>query len=256
MGEVYRARDTRLDRIVAIKVLPAHFAADADRRERFEREARAIAALNHPHICTSARRRPPGRRRLPGDGVLEGETLAARLGARAAAARRGADVAGIEIADALDEAHRQGIIHRDLKPGNIMLTKTGVKLLDFGLAKLKRRRDHRRSLRLHRGPQRADGGRRHPRHLNTWRPSSWRARRLDARTDIFAFGAVLYEMATGRRAFEGRRRPASWPDPESEPAPMSTLQPMTPAGARSRDPKCLAKDPDRGGRRRATCATS
>ena len=136
MGEVYRARDTRLDRTVAIKVLPEHVAADPDLKQRFEREARAVGALNHPHICTL---HDIGSQ----DGIdflvmeyLEGDTLAQRLEKGALPLDQALTVA-IEIADALDKAHRQGITHRDLKPGNSMLTKAGAKLLDFGLAKLK-----------------------------------------------------------------------------------------------------------------------
>ena len=136
MGEVYQARDTRLDRTVAIKVLPAHVASDPDLKQRFEREAKTISSLNHPHICTLY---DIGEQ----DGVdflvmeyLEGDTLAQRLQKGALPLDQALKVA-IEIADALDKAHRQGIVHRDLKPGNIMLTKAGAKLLDFGLAKLK-----------------------------------------------------------------------------------------------------------------------
>src|SRR5712691_7672133 len=136
MGEVYKARDTRLDRTVAIKVLPAHLADRSELRERFEREARTIASLNHPHICTL---HDIGQQ----DGIdylvmeyLEGETLAHRLVKGALPLEHVLQYA-IEIADALDKAHRKGVTHRDLKPGNIMLTKTGTKLLDFGLAKLK-----------------------------------------------------------------------------------------------------------------------
>src|SRR5437899_2629625 len=136
MGEVYRARDTRLDRIVAIKVLPAHLADDPERRERFEREARTIASLNHPHICVL---HDIGRQ----DGIdflvmeyIEGVTLAQRLVKGPLPLEQVLQFA-IEIADALDKAHRKGVTHRDLKPGNIMLTKFGTKLLDFGLAKLK-----------------------------------------------------------------------------------------------------------------------
>src|SRR6266849_3845297 len=136
MGEVYRARDTRLDRIVAIKVLPAHLADRSELRERFEREARTIASLNHPHICTLF---DIGQQ----DGIdyivmeyLEGETLAQRLHKGSLPLEQVLQYA-IEIADALDKEHRRGVTHRDLKPGNIMLTKTGTKLLDFGLAKLK-----------------------------------------------------------------------------------------------------------------------
>ena len=136
MGEVYRARDTRLERTVAIKVLPEHVAADPDLKQRFDREARTVAALNHPHICTL---HDIGNQ----DGIdflvmeyLDGETLQQRLEKGALPLDQALTVA-IEIADALDKAHRQGIVHRDLKPGNIMLTKAGAKLLDFGLAKLK-----------------------------------------------------------------------------------------------------------------------
>ena len=136
MGEVYRARDTRLERTVAIKVLPEHVAADPDLKQRFEREAKTVAALSHPHICPVF---DVGEQ----DGVnylvmeyLDGETLAQRLEKGALPLDQALTVA-IEIADALDKAHRQGIVHRDLKPGNIMLTKAGAKLLDFGLAKLK-----------------------------------------------------------------------------------------------------------------------
>jgi eukaryotic-like serine/threonine-protein kinase len=148
MGEVYKARDTRLDRTVAIKVLPASLSNDPDSRARFEREARAIAALDHPHICAiyDVGEAPNLESQPPNSGAirflvmqhLEGETLAARL------ARAGGPLQldqalqiAIEIADALDKAHRAGITHRDLKPANIMLTKTGAKLLDFGLAKLR-----------------------------------------------------------------------------------------------------------------------
>src|SRR6266581_6140763 len=134
MGEVYRARDTRLDRIVAIKVLPAHVAADPELRQRLEREARAVSSLNHPHICALY---DVGHQ----DGTdflvmeyLEGETLAA-LVARGPLPLEDLLRRALEIANALDKAHRQGVIHRDLKPGNIMITKSGAKLLDFGLAK-------------------------------------------------------------------------------------------------------------------------
>ena len=136
MGEVYKARDTRLDRTVAIKVLPEHVASDPDLKQRFEREAKTISSLNHPHICTLY---DIGEQ----DGVdflvmeyLEGDTLAQRLEKEALPLNQALKIA-IEIADALDKAHRQGITHRDLKPGNIMLTKAGAKLLDFGLAKLR-----------------------------------------------------------------------------------------------------------------------
>src|SRR6202163_2030767 len=134
MGEVYRATDTRLDRIVAIKVLPPHLADSSELRERFEREARAISSLSHPHICTLYDvGHQDGTNYLVME-YLEGETVAQRL-EKGALPLDQAIRCAIEIADALDSAHRQGITHRDLKPGNIMLTKGGAKLLDFGLAK-------------------------------------------------------------------------------------------------------------------------
>ena len=136
MGEVYKARDSRLDRTVAIKVLPAHVATDPDLKQRFEREAKAIAALNHPHICTLHDIGSEGGTDFLVMEYLDGQTLAQRLENGALPLEEALQVA-IAIADALDKAHRQGIVHRDLKPGNIMLTKTGAKLLDFGLAKLK-----------------------------------------------------------------------------------------------------------------------
>ena len=136
MGEVYKARDTRLDRTFAIKVLPEHVAADPDLKQRFEREARTVAALNHPHICTLFDIGREGETDFLVMEYLDGETLAQRLDTGALPLDQALRIA-IQIADALDKAHRQGIVHRDLKPGNIMLTKAGAKLLDFGLAKLK-----------------------------------------------------------------------------------------------------------------------
>src|SRR5262245_3816422 len=140
MGEVYRARDTRLGRDVAIKVLPQHLSGDPGRRERFEREARVVSALNHPHICTlydiGSQATPEGAVDYLVMEFIEGETLGDRL---TKGALSGGEVLryAMEIADALDKAHRQGVVHRDLKPANVMLTKNGAKLLDFGLAKLR-----------------------------------------------------------------------------------------------------------------------
>ncbi|MDO8679000.1 MAG: protein kinase [Acidobacteriota bacterium] len=192
MGEVYRARDTRLNRTVAVKVVPADFSNDPESRHRFEREARAIAALNHPHICTLY---DVGSH----DGIdflvmeyLAGETLAARL-VRGPLPAHEAIRYAIEIASALDRAHQAGIIHRDLKPGNIMLTEQGSKVLDFGLAKLTDGEvDVTRT---------ADGT-----VVGTaayMSPEQADAKPLDPRSDVFSFGAVLYEMLAGRRAFGG-----------------------------------------------------
>jgi eukaryotic-like serine/threonine-protein kinase len=204
MGEVYRARDTRLERIVAVKILPDHLSDRAELRERFDREARTIASLNHPHICVL---HDIGQQ----DGTdflvmeyLEGETLAERLKKGPLPLDQVLRYA-IEISDALDKAHRKGITHRDLKPGNIMLTKSGTKLLDFGLAKL-------------RGPQVAvanlsalptEGSNLTAQGtilgtLQYMAPEQLEGKEADARTDIFAFGVVVYEMATGKKAFEGK----------------------------------------------------
>src|SRR5258708_20912018 len=205
MGEVYRARDTRLDRVVAIKILPDHLASRAEVRERFEREARTIASLNHPHICTL---HDIGQQ----DGIdylvmeyLEGETLAQRLLKGSLPVQQVLQYA-IEISDALDKAHRKGVTHRDLKPGNIMLTKSGAKLLDFGLAKLRQdaapANAQLSELPTANDPLTAQGmivG-----TLQYMAPEQLERKDVDARTDIFAFGAVVYEMATGKRAFEGR----------------------------------------------------
>ncbi len=201
MGEVYRARDTRLDRIVAIKVLPREVAADLERRQRFEIEARSIAALNHPNICTL---HDVGHQ----DGVdflvlehLEGRTLAERIATGPIPIDEALQI-GVAIADALDKAHRAGIVHRDLKPGNIMLTKNGVKLLDFGLATLRASGQlSGLSALVTRAAITVEGT-----ILGTAQymaPEQLEGRQADARSDIFSFGAVLHEMLTGRKAFEG-----------------------------------------------------
>jgi Tol biopolymer transport system component/predicted Ser/Thr protein kinase len=246
MGEVYRARDTRLNRIVAIKVLPPNLADRSELRERFEREAKTIASLNHPHICTLF---DIGQQ----DGVdflvmeyLEGETLAHRLLKGSLPLEQVLQYA-VEIADALDKAHRKGVTHRDLKPGNIMLTKTGTKLLDFGLAKLKQEvapaNVQLSQIATADDPLTAQGtivG-----TLQYMAPEQLEGKEVDARTDIFAFGAVLYEMATGKRAFEGKSQASLMVAiMEREPAPMSSLQPMTPPALNRVVKKCLRKELD------------
>jgi Tol biopolymer transport system component/predicted Ser/Thr protein kinase len=246
MGEVYRAKDTRLDRIVAIKVLPAHLADRPDLRERFEREARTIASLNHPHICTLY---DIGHQ----DGIdflvmeyLEGETLAQRLLKGPLPLDQVLRYA-IEIADALDKAHRKGVTHRDLKPGNIMLTKSGTKLLDFGLAKLKQETAPA-NISLSKLPTGEDNLTAQGTILGTLQymaPEQLEAKEVDARTDIFAFGAVVYEMATGKHAFEGKSQASIIAGIlERDPPPMSSLQPMTPPALDRVVKRCLAKDPD------------
>src|SRR6202171_4888006 len=247
MGEVYRARDTRLDRIVAIKVLPTHLADRSELRERFEREARTIASLNHPHICPLF---DIGQQ----DGIdylvmeyLEGETLAQRLLKGPLPLEQVLQYA-IEIADALDKAHRKGVTHRDLKPGNIMLTKTGTKLLDFGLAKLKQAgapaNVQLSELPTANDPLTAQGtivG-----TLQYMAPEQLEGKEVDARTDIFAFGVVVYEMATGKKAFEGKSQASViGAILKDDPPPMSSLQPMTPPALDRVVRKCLAKEPEK-----------
>jgi serine/threonine protein kinase/Tol biopolymer transport system component len=248
MGEVYKARDTRLDRTVAIKVLPEDLSQDPARRERFEREARAISRLNHPHICTL---HDVGHH----DGIdflvmehIEGETLSERLKKGALPLEQALDY-GIQIADALDKAHRQGVVHRDLKPGNIMLTKSGVKLLDFGLAKFQRDggafsegSGESEEETAHK-PLTAEGA--IAGTLQYMAPEQLEANEVDSRTDLFAFGAVVYEMVTGRRAFEGKSQ-ASLIGAilKDDPQPISQLRPMTPPALDRIVRRCLAKDPE------------
>jgi predicted Ser/Thr protein kinase len=244
MGEVYRARDTRLDRTVAIKVLPEHLSSNPQLRERFDREAKAISSLSHPHICPLY---DVGHQ----DGVdflvmeyLEGETLAHRLKKGPIAAEQVLQYA-IQITDALDTAHRHGVIHRDLKPGNVMVTKTGAKLLDFGLAKV-RATDAAAgmtALPTQTTPLTGEGtilG-----TLQYMAPEQLEGAEADARTDIFALGAVIYEMATGRRAFPGKSQASVISAIMTvEPPPVSTLQPLAPAPLDHVVQTCLAKDPD------------
>src|SRR5438132_1366803 len=245
MGEVWRGRETRLDRSVAIKILPASFASNAQRKIRFEREARAISQLNHPNICTLY---DVGDSYLVME-LLEGESLADRL-VKGPLPLEQVLRYGTQIADALDKAHRQGIIHRDLKPGNIMLTKSGAKLLDFGLAKDSVGAGVLAGSAASEGPTATlqkplteEGT-----IVGTFQymaPEQLEGLPADARTDIFGFGAVLYEMATAHRAFEGKTKTSLIAAiVSSEPAPMSKLQPLTPPALEHVVRKCLAKDPD------------
>jgi Tol biopolymer transport system component/tRNA A-37 threonylcarbamoyl transferase component Bud32 len=244
MGEVYRATDTRLGRTVAIKILPEHLARDPERRERFEREARAVSSLNHPHICTL---HDIGRQ----DGVdyivmeyVEGETLQKRLERGRLGLSQTLQYA-VQIADALDKTHRAGAVHRDLKPGNIILSKSGAKLLDFGLAKLRREEP---ASPLSQAPT-ADGALTGSGTilgtLQYMAPEQLEGKDTDARTDIFAFGAVLYECLTGERAFEGGSQASLISAIMSaEPPPLAALDPMTPAGLDRIVRRCLAKNPE------------
>ncbi len=244
MGEVYRARDTRLDRTVAIKVLPEHRYSTPQARERFEREAKAISSLNHPHICTLY---DVGHQ----DGIdflvmeyLEGPTLADRLKKGPLPLDQALQLA-IQIAGALDAAHRHGVIHRDLKPGNIVLTKSGAKLLDFGLAKVRAAEAvaGMTALPTETSPLTSEGtilG-----TLQYMAPEQLEGKEADARTDIFALGAVIHEMVTGRKAFEGKSQ-ASLISAimTSDPPPTSTVQSMTPPVLDHVVRTCLMKEPE------------
>ncbi len=246
MGEVYRARDTRLDRTVAIKVLPEQFSRDSSLKQRFEREARAISSLSHPNICHLY---DVGHQ----DGAaylvmeyIEGESLAARLN-RGPLPLEQVLKTGIEIASALERAHHRGIVHRDLKPGNVMLTKSGAKLLDFGLAK---------PITLIKGRAPVDITASSPPEPITHEghiigtvqymsPEQVEGKDADARSDIFALGALLYEMATGKRAFDGKSTiSVAGAILEKDPEPMSRLRPLTPPAFEYLVTTCLAKDPD------------
>src|SRR5262249_30792732 len=247
MGEVYRARDTRLKRTVAIKVLPEEFSKDTELKQRFEREAKTISSLNHPHICTLY---DVGHQ----DGVdflvmeyIDGESLAQRL-AKGCLSTDQMLKTGVQIADALDKAHRNGIIHRDLKPGNIMLTKSGAKLLDFGLAKpivvIKAAASNNVATRT--GAMNPIS---RPGHiagtLEYMSPERVEGREADPRSDIFALGAVLYEMATGKRAFAGKSAiSVASAILEKDPEPLSKIQPMSPPALEHVVKTCLAKEPE------------
>ena len=242
MGEVYQARDTRLDRTVAIKVLPVEFSRDAALKLRFEREAKTISALNHPNICTL---HDIGHE----SGVdylvmeyIEGETLADRL-KKGPLPIEQVLRSGVQIATALEAAHRQGIVHRDLKPGNVMLTKSGAKLLDFGLAK-----SGSSSSIVIDGATEARPLTREGTILGTFQymaPEQLEGLEADARTDIFALGAVLFEMATGRRAFEGQSKTSLIAAiVSSQPAPVSSVSPMAPPALDHIIKRCLEKNPD------------
>jgi Tol biopolymer transport system component len=245
MGEVWRGRDTRLARDVAVKVLPAGFPKDEQFRARFEREARTISSLNHPHICTLFDVGEQDGTHFLVMELLEGETLADRL-QKGPLPLEQVVRWGAQIADALERAHRQGVVHRDLKPGNVVLTRTGAKLLDFGLARSS-------------GAAAAASGSTETatevRPLTTagtvlgtfqyMAPEQLEGAEADARADIFALGAVLYEMATGRPAFEGKNRASLIAAIlSSEPPPISQVATMTPPALDRVVRTCLAKDPE------------
>jgi hypothetical protein len=243
MGEVYRARDTRLERIVAIKILPAQFSSDPVRKQRFEREAKTISSLNHPNICVL---HDVGHQ----EGIdylvmecVEGETLAKRLEKGALPLEQVLKY-GAQIADALDKAHRSGVVHRDLKPGNIMMTPTGAKLLDFGLAKLAAPMASLATMTAtaaKQSPVTEQGT-----IVGTFQymsPEQIEGKELDGRSDIFSFGTVLYEMLTGQRAFPGKSQlSVASAILEKEPAPISTIKPLTPPALDHAIRGCLTKE--------------
>jgi predicted transcriptional regulator YheO len=245
MGEVFRARDTRLDRTVAIKVLPPELNADPERRARFEREARAISRLTHPNICTLHDIGRDGEMMFLVMEHLDGETLARRLEKGPLPLEEVLRV-GTEIAAALDAAHRQGVVHRDLKPANLMLTRSGAKLLDFGLAK------QRRAEPLVTGttstPTNDVRATAQGTLLGTvpyMAPEQLEGKDADARSDIWALGCVIYEMASGRRTFAGTSQASLiGAIMNAEPAPLSAVQPLAPVALDRLVRTCLAKDPD------------
>ena len=257
MGEVYKAKDTRLDRTVAIKVLSAQLTGNTELKARFEREARTISQLNHPHICTlhDVGHDEASHADFLVMEFIEGETLADRL-------ERGAMPVlelirtGSEIADALDKAHRAGIVHRDLKPGNVMLTKTGAKLLDFGLAKpaalgavasgsapLLSAAMTMTSPAAQASPLTSVGAL--VGTVQYMSPEQLQGIEADARSDIFSLGCVLYEMASGRRAFEGKSQiKVASAILEDQPTPLSSVQTRTPAALERAITTCLNKNPE------------
>jgi len=254
MGEVYRARDTRLDRTIAIKVLASHLSSSPELKQRFEREAKSISALNHPHICSLY---DVGSQ----DGIdylvmefLEGETLAERLRQGVLPLKETLKV-GMEVSEALEVAHRAGITHRDLKPGNIMLTKSGAKLMDFGLAKATAaglagasNAPLLSAARTTSGPSPMSpltGVGEVIGTIQYMSPEQIEGKNADARSDLFALGAVLYEMATGKRAFAGKSQiSVASAILEKDLEPISATQPLTPPAFEHVVSTCLAKNPE------------
>ncbi len=257
MGEVYRARDTRLGRDVAVKILSSHLSSDPDLKQRFEREARAVSSLTHPNVCCLYDIGSQDGTAFIVMEYLEGETLAVRLRAGPLPLPLSLKI-GVEIADALDKAHREGIIHRDLKPSNIMLTKSGAKLMDFGLAKSVAATFHG----ITPGPilsqddlptmsKAAEPDASFTEHgaivgtLLYMAPESIQGRPADFRSDIFSFGCVLYEMISGKRAFAGESRLSIVAAIlEKEPQPMSSSLSLTPPALEHVVLRCLMKDPE------------
>src|ERR1700676_4080172 len=246
MGEVYRARDKRLDRTVAIKILPSQLSSDPVRKQRFEREAKTISSLNHPHICVLHDIGSQNGLDYLVMECVEGQTLAQRLEKGPLPLDQVLKY-GAQMADALDKAHRSGVVHRDLKPGNIMLTAAGAKLLDFGLAKAAAPVASVATLTAavtQNSPVTEQGT-----IVGTFQymsPEQIEGKELDGRSDIFSLGAVLYEMLTGRRAFAGQSQlSVASAILEKEPTPISTVKPMTPPALDHAIRRSLAKEVER-----------
>jgi Tol biopolymer transport system component len=250
MGEVYRARDPRLGREVAIKVLPAHLSEHPEVRARFEREARTVSSLNHPHICVIHDVGRDGATDFLVMELVDGETLAQRLERGALPAAEVLRIGG-QIADALDKAHRAGVVHRDLKPGNVMLTRAGAKLMDFGLARstgLIAAGGSGSRLSVSQSPTVAAPLTAEGSIIGTFQymsPEQLEGRETDARGDLWALGCVLYEMATGKRAFEGRSQASLiGAIMNHEPAPIAQVAPLAPPALDRLVRHLLAKDPE------------
>ncbi len=251
MGEVFRARDTRLGRDVAVKVLPQHLSANAEVRARFEREAKTVSSLNHPNICTLFDVGREGETDYLVMELVEGGTLAQRLQQGALPAAEVLRI-GVQVADALDRAHRAGVIHRDLKPGNIMLTKSGAKLMDFGLARATGMAGSvsgsgTTMAALTQSPTVAQPLTAEGTIIGTFQymaPEQLEGREADARSDLWALGCVLFEMATGRRAFDGPSQASLIAAiMHVQPQPLSQAAPALPPALDRLVSACLAKDP-------------
>src|SRR5262245_8238682 len=251
MGEVYRARDTRLGRDVAIKVLPQHLSQNPDFRARFEREAKTVSSLNHPNICTLHDVGREGDADFLVMELVQGETLADRL-AKGPLPIDQVLTVGAQIADALDRAHRAGILHRDLKPGNIMLARSGAKLMDFGLARsispLGMAGSGATLTALTQSPTVAQPLTQQGSLVGTFQymaPEQLEGAEPDARSDVWALGCVLYEMATGKRAFGGATQASLISSiMKDQPRPISEMDALTPPAFEQLVKGCLAKDPE------------